>query len=117
ILQLASGLENADLKGQRIEIETVYDGEDLDEVADTCGLSPDDVVEIHSNRDYSVLMLGFSPGFAYMGFVDDRLKTTRRKTPRIRVPKGAVAITGVQTGIYPRPLPGGWNLLGRTTLP
>ncbi len=116
LLQLAHGLEATFKSGRLVEIPALYDGEDLGEIADSCGLTRDDVVELHSSRDYSVLMLGFSPGFAYMGFVDDRLRTTRRKAPRTRVPKGAIAVAGVQTGIYPRALPGGWNLLGRTSL-
>jgi biotin-dependent carboxylase-like uncharacterized protein len=74
------------------------------------------VVDLHASREYRVMMLGFSPGFAYMGFVDDRLRVPRRKTPRTRVPEGAIAIAGPQTGVYPRSLPGGWNLLGRTSL-
>jgi biotin-dependent carboxylase-like uncharacterized protein len=95
---------------------TVYDGLDLEEVAHECRLTTDDVVTLHSSREYRVLMLGFSPGFAYMGFVDPRLHRPRRTTPRTRVPQGAVAIAGAQTGVYPRSLPGGWNLLGRTSL-
>ncbi|MBK5256180.1 MAG: 5-oxoprolinase subunit PxpB, partial [Vicinamibacteria bacterium] len=116
LLRLAQGVERADEAGRLVEIPAVYDGEDLLEVADACGLTPGAVVDLHSGRDYSVLMLGFSPGFAYMGFVDERLRTPRRKTPRTRVPAGAIAIAGPQTGIYPRALPGGWNLLGRTSV-
>ncbi len=116
LLRLAEGLEAGEGAGRRIEIETTYDGEDLGEVASACGLSKDDVVELHSGRDYSVLMLGFSPGFAYMGFVDERLRRPRRDTPRTRVPAGSIGVAGAQTGIYPKTLPGGWNLLGRTSL-
>jgi KipI family sensor histidine kinase inhibitor len=115
LLRLAHGVEARTGVGQRVEIQAAYDGEDLPEVADACGLTRDAVVELHSGRDYSVLMLGFSPGFAYMGFVDERLQRPRRKTPRTRVPAGAIAVAGPQTGIYPRTLPGGWNLLGRTS--
>jgi KipI family sensor histidine kinase inhibitor len=116
ILRLAHGLPSTSAPGRLIEIPTVYDGEDLDEVAEACGLTRDAAIELHSGRDYSVLMLGFSPGFGYMGFVDERLRRPRRKTPRTRVPGGSVAIAGPQTGIYPRTLPGGWNLLGRTSI-
>jgi KipI family sensor histidine kinase inhibitor len=116
LLRLAEGLEAGEDAGQRVEIETVYDGEDLGEVASACGLTPDAVVDLHSGRDYSVLMLGFSPGFPYMGFVDERLRRPRRDTPRTRVPAGSIGVAGSQTGIYPRILPGGWNLLGRTSL-
>lgn len=117
LLALARDLPASNPPGRLIEIPVLYDGEDLDEVATTCGLDKDAVIELHSGRDYSALMLGFSPGFAYMGFVDERLRLPRRKTPRTRVPAGSVAIAGPQTGIYPRTLPGGWNLLGRTTVP
>lgn len=116
LLDLASDLTPRNDGGARIEIPVLYDGEDLDEVAARSALSRNDVIEIHSSRDYAVMMLGFSPGFAYMGFVDERLRLPRRPTPRTRVPSGSVAIAGLQTGVYPRALPGGWNLLGRTTL-
>ena len=114
LLLLARDLPSSGTPGRLVEIPALYDGEDIDEVARACGLTRDGVVEIHAGRDYSVLMLGFSPGFAYMGFVEERLRLPRRKTPRTRVPSGAIAIAGPQTGIYPRALPGGWNLLGRT---
>lgn len=115
LLDLARGLEAAREVGRRIEISAVYDGEDLPEVAHALGLHEEAVVEIHSGQDYSVLTLGFSPGFAYLGFVDEKLRRPRRKTPRTRVPAGAIAMAGSQTGIYPRALPGGWNVLGRTS--
>lgn len=111
---LCADLDPREGSGRLVEFEVFYDGEDLDEVARTCGLKRDDVIDRHSGRDYAVMMLGFSPGFAYMGFVDEGLRVPRRKTPRTRVPAGAVAIAGPQTGIYPRVLPGGWNLLGAT---
>ena len=115
LLGLAQNLPASSPPGRLIEIPALYDGEDLEEAAASCRLTTDAVIELHAGRDYSVLMLGFSPGFAYMGFVDERLRLPRRKTPRTRVPAGSVAIAGPQTGIYPRMLPGGWNLLGRTT--
>lgn len=117
LLGLAQDLPASNPPGRLVEIPALYDGEDLEETAASCRLTRDAVIELHSGRDYSVLMLGFSPGFAYMGFVDERLRLPRRKTPRTRVPAGSVAIAGPQTGIYPRTLPGGWNLLGRTTIP
>ena len=117
LLALARDLPASNPPGRLMEVPVLYDGEDLDDVAAACGLARDGVIDLHSGRDYSVLMLGFSPGFAYMGFVDERLRLPRRKTPRTRVPAGSVAIAGPQTGIYPRTLPGGWNLLGRTTAP
>ena len=114
LLALAAKGGEESAPGEMFEIETVYDGEDLDEIAQRSSMSRDDVVALHTSRVYSVLMLGFSPGFAYMGFVDDLLKAPRRTTPRPRVPSGSVAIASAQTGVYPRSLPGGWNLLGRT---
>ncbi len=117
LLDMAGRRAGSMPSGQRVEIPALYDGEDLEEVAGACGLSVDSLVERHSEREYSVLMLGFYPGFAYMGFVDPALRVPRRRTPRTRVPEGAIAVAGEQTGIYPRALPGGWNLIGRTTLP
>jgi antagonist of KipI len=94
-------------------VPTVYDGEDLAEVARTIGASSEEVVALHSGREYLVYMVGFTPGFAYMGTTDERLALPRRATPRTRVPAGSVAIAMGQTGIYPSPTPGGWHLLGR----
>jgi inhibitor of KinA len=71
-------------------------------------------VQIHSAVTYRVFMLGFVPGFAYMGMVDERIAMPRRATPRVRVPAGSVGIAGVQTGIYPAETPGGWQIIGRT---
>ena len=99
-------------------IPTRYGGEegpDLASVAEHAGTTEDDAVRLHSEREYTAYMVGFSAGFAYLGEVDERLATRRRSTPRVRVPRGSVAIAGRQTGIYPAPTPGGWNLIGRTT--
>ena len=92
-------------------------GPDLEAVAVHAGLSPDAVVARHAAGDYSVAMLGFAPGFPYLLGLDPALHAPRRTDPRTRVPAGSVAIGGAQTGIYPRELPGGWNLIGRTPLP
>ena len=116
LLDLSRHLENGEVEGLLVEVPALYDGEDLEDVAERSGLTTQDVIDIHSGEDYRALMLGFSPGFAYMGFVDERLHLPRRKTPRTRVPAGSIGIAGPQTGIYPRALPGGWNLLGRTSL-
>jgi KipI family sensor histidine kinase inhibitor len=97
-------------------VPTVYDGEDLEDVARACRLRPEDVVRLHSGTEYTVQMLGFSPGFAYLGSLPEALAVPRRATPRTRVPAGSVAIAGRQTGIYPRPTPGGWSLIGRSAL-
>lgn len=96
------------------EVPTVYDGEDLDAVALRHGLTRKDVIELHSGCEVTVFMLGFVPGFAYMGLIPDAVATPRLSTPRVRVPAGAVGIAGRQTGIYPASTPGGWNLVGRS---
>jgi KipI family sensor histidine kinase inhibitor len=95
-------------------IRTRYDGEDLHDVAERTGLSPADVVEIHSSAEYRVLVVGFVPGFAYLGALDERLALPRRESPRKRVPPGSVAIAERQTGIYPSATPGGWHIIGTT---
>lgn len=96
------------------DIAVCYDGADLAHVATSRGLSTRELVERHTAPDYRVAMIGFSPGFPYLVGMDPRLATARRPTPRTRVPAGSVAIGGSQTGIYPRELPGGWQLVGRT---
>ena len=100
-----------------VEIPVCYGGEygpDLDFVAQHNGLLPEEVVAIHSGGTYLVYMLGFLPGFAYMGGMDERIATPRLTSPRARIPAGAVGIAGGQTGIYPLASPGGWQLIGRT---
>ncbi len=91
------------------------DGPDLESVARARGLRPDDVVELHAGRAYEALMLGFLPGFAYLGLLAPELELPRRATPRARVARGSVAVAGRQTGVYPCDSPGGWHLLGRTS--
>jgi KipI family sensor histidine kinase inhibitor len=97
-----------------VEIPVVYDGADLDDVAAACGLSVDDVVARHVAPTYTCAFCGFAPGFAYLSGVDRALATTRRSTPRTRVPAGAVAIAAQYSAVYPSASPGGWHLLGRT---
>lgn len=96
------------------EIAVWYAGEDLDDVARLCGLNPAQVIELHAGRDYRVGAIGFAPGFAYLGELDERLALPRRATPRTRVPVGSLAIAERQTAVYPQASPGGWHLLGRT---
>jgi 5-oxoprolinase (ATP-hydrolysing) subunit B len=103
--------------GRLVEIPVCYDGPDLSDVATHCGLSPDEVVRRHTAADYVVYFIGFQPGFAYLGGLDETLHTPRRAEPRVAVPAGSVGIGGAQTGIYPLVTPGGWQLIGRTTLP
>ena len=90
------------------------DGQDLEDVARHTGLTAEEVVAIHSGTDYRVYMLGFAPGFPYLGGMDERIATPRLATPRVRVPAGSVGIAESQTGIYPLASPGGWRLIGRT---
>ena len=101
-----------------IEIAVSYggdDGPDLAAVAAHAGCSPAEVIERHAARTYRVYMLGFVPGFAYLGRVDASIATPRHRVPRERVPAGSVGIAGEQTGVYPVSSPGGWQLIGRTS--
>jgi len=106
-------------KPRRIEVPVRYGGEmgpDLEFVASHCGLRVEDVIRIHSEKIYTVYMMGFTPGYPYMGKLDDVLIMQRLETPRTRVPAGTVAIAGSQTGIYSIESPGGWRLIGWTSL-
>ncbi|WP_433694204.1 5-oxoprolinase subunit PxpB [Paraburkholderia phenoliruptrix] len=106
--------------GRDVEIPVQYGGEfgpDLGTVASHTGLGVREVIERHSSGQYVVFFLGFQPGFAYMGGLDEALHTPRRASPRLEVPAGSVGIGGEQTGIYPATSPGGWQLIGRTELP
>ncbi len=106
------------LEHRRVEIPTLYGGKfgpDLDFVASLHGLTPEEVVRIHTSQDYLVYMLGFTPGFPYLGNLEE-IATPRLKTPRIKVPAGSVGIAENQTGIYPIESPGGWQIIGRTPL-
>lgn len=105
------------MKGRRVELPVCYEGEhapDIEELAQHAGLSVAEVVRRHSETDYRVFFLGFSPGFPYLGGLDPALAMPRRDTPRLAVPPGSVAIGGAQTGVYPQRSPGGWRLIGRT---
>ena len=98
-------------------IPVCYDvefGLDLEDVALKCKLSIQEVITIHTSIEFRVYMIGFVPGFAYMGTLPIALETKRKNNPRLAVPEGSVAIAGLQTGIYPATIPGGWNILGRT---
>ena len=87
-------------------------GPDLNIIAERGNISVEDVIEIHQQQEYRVYAIGFAPGFAYLGEVDERIATPRLATPRQKVPRGAVAIADRQTAVYPAPSPGGWNLIG-----
>jgi KipI family sensor histidine kinase inhibitor len=106
--------------GREVDIPVQYGGEfgpDLQAVASHTGLSVREVVQRHADGEYVVFFLGFQPGFAYMGGLEEALHTPRRASPRLEVPAGSVGIGGEQTGIYPATSPGGWQLIGRTELP
>ncbi|QYJ24316.1 5-oxoprolinase/urea amidolyase family protein [Achromobacter sp. ES-001] len=103
--------------GKLIEIPVHYNGEDLHEVAQLLGITPDEVVRRHTGGTYSVAFTGFAPGFAYLSGGDPTLDVPRRKTPRTRIPAGAVALAGTFSGVYPQASPGGWQILGVTPVP
>ena len=103
--------------GEPIDIPVCYGGEfgpDLADLAKRAGLSQEDAVKVHAAQTYRVATLGFAPGFAYLGPLDERLRAPRLDAPRAAVPAGAVGVAGPFTCIYPLPSPGGWRLIGRT---
>lgn len=99
------------------DIEVYYDGPDLDEVADLTNLTEDAIIQLHSSSLYTVRFLGFSPGFAYLDGLPEKLHLPRRSNPRPKMSAGAVAIGASHAGIYSIPSPGGWNWLGNTDHP
>jgi inhibitor of KinA len=105
--------------GKVVEVPVLYGGEfgpDLDDVARRTELTTDDVVRLHSLAEYTVYMIGFAPGFPFLAGLPEQLAVPRRDSPRLAVPAGSVAIGGRQTGIYPLSTPGGWRIIGRTSL-
>ncbi|HBO37863.1 MAG TPA: hypothetical protein DD638_04285 [Pasteurellaceae bacterium] len=107
-------------QGKHVKIPVHYGGqygEDLSEVARFHHTTVEQIVRLHSETVYTVYMIGFQPGFPYLGGLPETLHTPRRATPRTLVPAGSVGIGGSQTGVYPFASPGGWQLIGRTTLP
>lgn len=117
---ILSGLNSSDLPpAGEIRLPVLYGGEfgpDLEHVAAHCGLSEAAVIALHTAPAYLVYMLGFLPGFCYLGGLDPRLNTPRLTAPRVSIPAGSVGIAGAQTGVYPLPSPGGWQIIGRTPL-
>ena len=97
-----------------ITIPVYYNGADLSLIAKEHQLTDEEVIDIHASKIYRVFMIGFLPGFTYMGSIDERIATPRKSSPRTKVPAGSVGIAGFQTGIYPLDCPGGWQLLGQT---
>lgn len=111
--------EEETAKTRIFDIPIVYGGDygpDIDFVCDHNGLSRDEVIQIHTSKSYLVYMLGFTPGFTYLGGMDERIETPRLEVPRTKIPAGSTGIAGSQTGIYPIESPGGWQLIGRTAL-
>ena len=103
------------LGGNLITLPAYYSlesGPDLGLIAENANITVEDVIEIHQQQEYRVYAIGFAPGFAYLGEVDERIAAPRLATPRQKVPRGAVAIADRQTAVYPAPSPGGWNLIG-----
>ncbi|WP_303970323.1 5-oxoprolinase subunit PxpB [Sporosarcina ureae] len=104
-------------EGRLVEIPVLYGGKfgpDLQIVAETHGMSIEEVIEIHTTPEYLVYMIGFAPGFPFLGGLDERIATPRKLTPRTSIPPGSVGIAGKQTGVYPLETPGGWQIIGRT---
>ncbi len=102
-----------------VEIPVCYGekyGPDIDNVASTNNITTDDVIQIHSESEYQIYMVGFTPGFPFLGGLSEKLYTPRLETPRLKVPKGSVGIANNQTGVYPIESPGGWQIIGRTPL-
>jgi KipI family sensor histidine kinase inhibitor len=117
--QLAKALSNLDAglatSGELVTLPVYYStesGPDLSLIAEQANLSTEQVIDIHQQGEYRVYAIGFAPGFAYLGEVDQRIAAPRLATPRLKVPRGAVAIADRQTAVYPAPSPGGWNLIG-----
>ena len=116
---LIKAREQKTSNGRLVEIPVCYGGKygpDLDEVAKHNKLTPGKVVELHTKKTYLVHMMGFAPGFPYLGGMDKRIATPRKSEPRAVIPAGSVGVAGSQTGVYPIETPGGWQLIGRTPL-
>lgn len=115
----AGGTESENEAARTVTIPVCYGGEygpDLEGVAELCGRTSDEVVSLHSGADYLVYMIGFAPGFPYLGGMPQQIAAPRRRTPRTSIPAGSVGIAGGQTGVYPLATPGGWQLIGRTPI-
>jgi inhibitor of KinA len=116
IKRLAAKRPKMAVPGRLHRIPVVYDGPDLDDVARALSLSVEAIIAAHTRPIYRVFLVGFVPGWAYLGPLPEELELPRRHVPRTNVPAGSVAIAGRQTGIYPLPVPGGWHLIGRSSV-
>lgn len=120
LLKLSENLRVEKLPNQRIiEVPVIYGqefGPDIEFVASHNSMRVNEVIQIHTSNNYPIYMLGFTPGFPYLGGMSDKIETPRLKTPRNKIPVGSVGIAGKQTGIYPIESPGGWQLIGRTPI-
>ncbi len=114
---LSAGIEQLQASEELVEIPVFYGGEygpDLEELCREIGMTPDEFIALHTGSEYTVDMVGFTPGFAFIGGLDERLRIPRRKEPRQRVEAGSVGIADGRTGLYAMASPGGWTLVGRT---
>lgn len=119
IAQVADTIDSSSTPGRKISIPVCYDpslGIDLPWVSTHLNLSVDEIISLHTSVAYRVYMIGFIPGFPYMGTLPEQLEVPRKQTPSLKIPMGSVAIAGKQTGIYPAEVPGGWQVIGRTPL-
>jgi len=119
IAQVADTIDSSSTPGRKISIPVCYDpslGIDLTWVSSHLNLSVDEIISLHTSVAYRVYMIGFIPGFPYMGTLPKQLEVPRKQTPSLKIPMGSVAIAGKQTGIYPAEVPGGWQVIGRTPL-
>ena len=118
IFLVLSSDKNSETQNETIhKIPVCYDEEFSPDIKNVCahtGLSKEEVIALHTEKEYLIYMLGFLPGFAYLGGMNKKLETPRLKTPRTKIPAGSVAIGGSQTGIYPAESPGGWQIIGKT---
>ena len=122
LTQVRAALKDIDLthapetQSREVTVPVIYDGPDLALVAETAGITTDEVVNLHTSAIYEVAFCGFAPGFAYLTGLPQPLQQPRLDSPRTKVPQGSVGIAGEFTAAYPRPTPGGWRLIGRTEI-